>query len=366
MILMRQPDGWTRTSLRNFDSEAQMQEILAASPDLIPGCAGTATVRELSVPGAGYVDLICIDDMGTVTIVECKLADNPEMRRSVVGQIFAYASGLSGMTYDDFAARFTARANKPLVTAVQQATANLDEGTFRAGLEEALATGEFRLVLAVDEITDELKSIVEYLNHHLSDSVSLMALELGYLPVGGTEILVPATYGAEISDRNMPSSKQRSTESGVEEALKKLDSGPPRATVEALWDHARQFQAAFKGGVGASPSAGFYYPLDGKNPSVWSLYVKEAGPVVAVNLGSILNASEERAKRALSRLQTSSVLRDKLGEGPESLGKYPSWDLTELHKRDPAALDVIREAIFAAVAGDASTIPPQAESGSPT
>lgn len=364
MILMRHDSGWKRASLTNFGSEAEMQQILAEAPDLIPGCAGTATVRELAVPGAGFVDLVCIDDVGALTLVECKLAKNPEVRREVVGQIFAYASGLDGMTYDEFASRFALRAKQPLITAVQEATASLSEPTFKAGLEATLASGHFRLVLAVDEITDELKKIVEYLNRHLADSISLMALELGYLSIGGTEILVPATYGAEVADRNTPTANKRSTEEAVRAALQQLPEAPPRETVEALWAHAEQHGAAFKGGTGIAPSAGFYYAVAGKRPSVWSLYVKEAGPVVTVNLGSIAGASMERAEQVLQKLRSSEALSQRLEEGQDALTKYPSFDLADLHAQDPSSLHVLQTAISDAVSGEAFSSPPSP--GAPT
>lgn len=47
-------------------------------------------MREFNIPGIGLVDLVCVDDQDTLTIIECKLAANPQIRREVVGQIIAY------------------------------------------------------------------------------------------------------------------------------------------------------------------------------------------------------------------------------------------------------------------------------------
>src|SRR3954470_8687005 len=70
----------------------------------IPGLLGesTAVVDEFYIPGAGQVDLLGVGIDGSITLVECKLENNPEIRRKVVGQVLAYAGGLWRTPYDDF------------------------------------------------------------------------------------------------------------------------------------------------------------------------------------------------------------------------------------------------------------------------
>ena len=43
------------------------------------------------------------------TVVECKLARNQESRRTIMGQVLAYASRLAELTPDDFQRRWSAR-----------------------------------------------------------------------------------------------------------------------------------------------------------------------------------------------------------------------------------------------------------------
>jgi hypothetical protein len=349
-VLRQTGETWTRVSLQNFESERELQGILADAPELIPGCAGTFTVRELAVPGAGFIDLVCIDETGSLTIVECKLAGNSQSRREVVGQIFSYASGLAGMSYEDFASRFAARTTRSLQEAARAAASGaLDEPAFRAGLEDALRTGRFQLVVAVDEITPELKSIIEYLNEHLSDSVALVALELGYLRVGEEKFLVPATYGAEIADRSEGPKQKAWTAEDVRAAVEALAAGAPRELVEELLDHASRHAATFKGGVGNAPSAGFYYAVDEGRPSVWSLYVRDPGPVVAVNLGSINRVSEGAADRALAALRSSPAIASKLAGVDEPRSRYPEFPLAELIAEDASVASAITEAVTTAV-----------------
>lgn len=181
---------WKRAALTNYENEAELSDLLAASPDLVPGCAGNVTMVELRVPGAGHADVVSVDESGSITIVEAKLASNPQVRREVVGQIFAYASGLKGLSFEQFAQYAGQRLGAPLLSAIQEATGQpIEPEELRDRISRTLEAGSFRLVVAVDEITVELKRIVEYLNDHLSDEVTMMALELGVLKVEGTEVL---------------------------------------------------------------------------------------------------------------------------------------------------------------------------------
>ena len=44
------------------------------------------------MPGIGSIDLLLSDQDGILTILETKLADNPEITREVVGQVLEYAA----------------------------------------------------------------------------------------------------------------------------------------------------------------------------------------------------------------------------------------------------------------------------------
>ncbi len=142
MVLLRVNGAWAPATLTSYGSEAELQELLAADTSLLPGCAGNAVVREMSVPGSGYADLVLVDELGTITVVECKLQANPQIRREVVGQVLKYASLLWRLSYGEFEQAFRARAQKPLVEAVRSASSgDLDEELFRERLSASLAAG---------------------------------------------------------------------------------------------------------------------------------------------------------------------------------------------------------------------------------
>jgi hypothetical protein len=91
MILIRRngQSVWHTPTTTAYSDEKALQELIAQSPSLLPGANDVpmAVVRELAVPSIGYVDLVGVDQAGTITIVECKLKANPEIRRQVVGQV---------------------------------------------------------------------------------------------------------------------------------------------------------------------------------------------------------------------------------------------------------------------------------------
>jgi hypothetical protein len=200
-----QREAWAEPQIAGHKSEDELQALLATSPDLLPGSETglpMAVARELSV-APGRIDVVGVDVDGQLTLCECKLAANPGARREVVGQLLEYAGALRGMDFDDFSARFEARAGRPLLVAVSDiAGEGFDEEAFLAQVAENLEAGRFRLVVVVDRITDALKQTVTYLNDHLDGPV--IALELAYLRDGEVEMLIPAVYGEEIAERKEP------------------------------------------------------------------------------------------------------------------------------------------------------------------
>lgn len=195
-ILIRQSDGtWREATYAGYALEGDLQGILAAHPDLIPGVeVGARTCREFQSE-VGPADIVVVGAEGELTLVECKLAANPQIRREIVGQMFDYASRLWKMDVDDFAARWHNRTQDSLFGE------GYDDGfLLREALARNLAEGRFRIVLAVDEINPALKRMVEYLNFMSGPSTSVIAVEYSRLTQEGIEILMPRVYGQELAE----------------------------------------------------------------------------------------------------------------------------------------------------------------------
>lgn len=124
----------------------ELQLILAEHPELIPGASAEAVACREFQTTAGLADVVVVDTAGLVTLVECKLPGNPQIRREVVGQMFDYASRLWRMSIEDFDGRWQDRTGASPFPAA-------DDGVrLRDGVTENHTHGRFWIVLAVDAI----------------------------------------------------------------------------------------------------------------------------------------------------------------------------------------------------------------------
>ncbi len=91
-ILVRSTESteWKLVESADYSAEAELQELLAESPSLIPVneirpdvAPLVVAVREFGLPGSGFTDLLGFSAQGDVAVVECKLANNTEIKRKV-------------------------------------------------------------------------------------------------------------------------------------------------------------------------------------------------------------------------------------------------------------------------------------------
>jgi hypothetical protein len=259
MLLMRKQGAasWQAPQITAYTNEEALEILIAESPHLLPGSANSSMVvaRQLTLP-VGYVDMVGVDTDGEISIVECKLKKNPEIRREVVGQVLAYASALWRLTFEDFDRAFSAKSGLSLVQRVAQiAGTGWDEEVFRSQVAVNLAAGRFRLIIVVDEITEELKSIVLYLNQHTDPSLQMLALEIGYIADHGVEIIIPATYGEEIAQEKSKPTGQTLDAEGVLAALAKICTPAGFHAGRALYEFGKQRGAIFNPSTGKYPTA---------------------------------------------------------------------------------------------------------------
>ncbi len=219
VLIRRSGQGkFAAPEIASYGNEAQLQELIARTPDLLPGIDAAppfVVMREFPLP-VGRVDVVLVDLEGGITLCECKLGTNPQARREVVGQLVSYAASLSRTSYDDFAQRASTKLRKSLPEALAaEAQGEFDPDAFHPTLASNLAAGRFRLVIVVDEISDELRDAVLYLNDQTE--TEFFALELGYLSDGDLEILVPVVYGQEAVERK--SRLRRSSVQGADTVI---------------------------------------------------------------------------------------------------------------------------------------------------
>lgn len=207
---------WRAVKRIEYVNESQLQQMLYESPDLIPmrGARepGHAFIREADLPGSGNTDLLGVDTSGNIYVVECKLATNREVRRQVIGQVLEYAAYLWEMSYDDFDSLFIARAQRSLEELIStKAEGGWGFESFRTRVIENLSAGSFDLFIAVDEINEELRQIIVYLQRQLSGA-RVKAIELRLHGDAEIEILAPRVFGESLEKEPTAREKKQTIE----------------------------------------------------------------------------------------------------------------------------------------------------------
>lgn len=322
MLIRTGDERWHEPATTAFDNEEALKSLVREIPTLLS--ESMAFVDEFYIPGVGSVDLLGVGTDGTVTLVECKLRKNPEIRREVVGQVLAYAGGLWRTTYDDFAARYAGRAGMPLVDHLQANAGDEvpDPDLLRSNLHQTLQSGAFKLVIAVDEITKELQLVIEYLNVHTAQGVQVIGLEVDYARHDNIEVLVPRTYGESSAATKVPAGQSKLSEADFAKVIATLQDDD-RAVLNLLLHHGRTRGHHFApGSVGMS----CWYDIDGVPTSTWAIWPKEANPSVSISIGSLaVKAPIDRVLRFVERLKAHSSLAPHLKTVDEShLNKFPT------------------------------------------
>jgi len=207
VIWRQKGNRWEIAFGKGYRDEAQLQSFLAEYPAMIPFedisdkiPEPKAMLREVGLPGSGSTDIVGVDELGGITILEYKLAANPEVKRKVIGQVLEYAAFLWHKPYSFLDRIAMQRLGKPLAQVVHdsldaEAQQDWQEPAFIDSVTETLAEGKFRMIVAVDSINDDLRQTIEYLTEGPS-RLELYALELTYFMSGEREIVIPHLHGA--------------------------------------------------------------------------------------------------------------------------------------------------------------------------
>jgi predicted RNA-binding protein with RPS1 domain len=148
-------EGWLQQQIDENPALIPVGDIDPIFGELIPVC------RELRT-SVGPLDNLYVNELGMLTLVECKLWRNPEARRKVVGQILDYAQEFSRMDYDDLVTRInskTGRTGNSLYEIVSERVEGVGEKEFVDSVTRNLARGRFLLLVVGDGIRENVENI---------------------------------------------------------------------------------------------------------------------------------------------------------------------------------------------------------------
>ena len=220
---MNDGDGWKLTTPTGFRIEATLHDLIEEEPAMLP-LAGSPKVvilgREVQL-GSGYADLVGVETSGRPVIIEVKLASNSEARRAVVAQLLAYAAYLHGHTIETLQRGPLARSLREaefgtIVDAViaQDQEGAVESAAFIEALANHLTEGRFRLVFVLDDVPDELQTLVAYLEHTTQD-LQIDLIAVGAFDVDGTRIVMPRRITPERHEAAVDQTRRTGSARGV-------------------------------------------------------------------------------------------------------------------------------------------------------
>ena len=240
-----------------FSSEDELQALLADHPELLDGeqiRPGDArrwilVTREKGIaPSQGEaarwsVDHLLIDQDAVPTLAEVKRGSNPEIRRSIVGQLLEYAAHASETwTQEELRGAFVRRSEaqgrdaREEIAALLRTEDEADVDAFWKDVSTNLATKRLRLLFVADRIPDPLARVVEFLNGQMPD-IEVLAVEIKRFHGPSGQTLVPRVIGRTSAVRSRSGSGQRLTR---ESFLEGFSDGDLRAVAARLLDTVSQ------------------------------------------------------------------------------------------------------------------------------
>jgi hypothetical protein len=277
----------------NYSDEAFLRDRIWDEPALIPmsemGLPTEATIvpiKETSLPGAGSSDVILIDSHGNIVIVECKLATNPEKKRTVIGQVLDYASSLANLSYEDLDARVVKEHGSPLHELMKKGipSEEWDEDQFRIGVSDTLSSGSFKLVIAIDKMDPDLARILRYVS--TQGDLRIFGLELRYHKQDDVEVIIPHIANPiEVGAARSATSGQQWDADSFRAELGKIGDENFRAAAGELLRFAEDNAEEMTWGRSRT-SGSFAYRIraDGKPMSLFNAYTTED---LCINLESL-------------------------------------------------------------------------------
>lgn len=240
-----------------FAQEEDLQKLIAQHPELLDGeqiTPGNARrwilitrekgIAELSGQAARWsVDHLIVDQDAMPTLAELKRGSNPEIRRTIVGQLLEYAAHASDTwTADELREAFERRTeaqglnSRDEIAKLLQSDGDPPVDEFWKRVSTNLSANRLRLLFVADDIPDPLARVVGFLNEQM-ENIEVLAVEIKRFRGQSGQTLVPRVIGRRVAGTGRARSGQRLTR---ESFLESFDDAGVRAVAERLLDVAQQ------------------------------------------------------------------------------------------------------------------------------
>jgi len=237
VFLISKDSELTEMSSSLYQSEDELQSLIAEFPRLISSSMDTENVskwlliaREVGVSdrlngGSRWsVDHLFIDGEGVPILVEVKRSTDTRIRREVVGQMLDYAA--NAIAYwpiehiqESFLAECRSKAVDPQEELERVIGVQIESVTFWQNVKTNLQAGRIRMIFVADEIPDELRRIIEFLNGQM-DPAEVLGIEVKQYTANNLKTIVPSVIGRTASsDRKRPAGAVTAPREGLQEVV---------------------------------------------------------------------------------------------------------------------------------------------------
>ncbi len=213
-IFLLQNDGkLVEMTEQDYSSEELLQELLAKYPSLLAGnqidsekprrwlliCREAGLASEKDAGNRWSVDHLFLDQDAIPTLVEVKRSSDTRIRREVVGQMLDYAANaVLHWPMEEIRAKFAVRCEKegkpPEAVLEEFLAGELDPDTFWSQVKTNMQAGKIRMLFVADEIPNELRRIIEFLNQQM-EFAEVLGVEIKQFAGKGLTTLVPRVMG---------------------------------------------------------------------------------------------------------------------------------------------------------------------------
>ena len=250
-----------------FSSEDELQSLIAEHPELLDGeqmrpgdprrwvlITREKGISETANSGARWaVDHLIVDQDATPTLAEVKRGSNPEIRRTIIGQLLEYAAHAArAWTAEELRRTFEdstkAKGHDPseILGRLLRTDVEPDANDFWENVATNLTARRMRLLFIADEIPDPLVRVVEFLNAQMPD-IEVLAVEIKQFRGEETQTLVPRVIG-RIANESAQGLTGRRRSINRETFLGQFTSDEARNAAAQILDAARDSGAVFEWG----------------------------------------------------------------------------------------------------------------------
>jgi len=154
------------------EKEKELEKLIFDNPDIFPvkqiaeSNNWIPIVRQLRIPHHGKLDILAVDDEGTIYIVECKIKEKSSDMKTIRGQNTDYVAGLwiNRNSWNDFLDKIKNRTKKELKEILKETLEDNEIESTLETIKQNFEEGKYFLVYAVDQITRGLRHTIEWHN----------------------------------------------------------------------------------------------------------------------------------------------------------------------------------------------------------